>query len=331
MRHGRNLALPVHGAIAAADASAALRGGAGRGTLAPMIGIDWGTSSARAYRLAPGGAVLERREAALGILHVAPGGFPEALRSLAGDWIAAGERQVLLAGMVGSRQGWQEAPYVPCPAGLEALAGALVRIPFAEAEVRLVPGLSAEDGAGVPEVMRGEEVQLIGALDEAGPDALLCLPGSHAKWVGVEHGQIAWFQTSMTGEAYAALRGHTILGRMMEGDAVPGTAFDAGVARAADPGGLLHHLFGTRTLALFGRLAPADGGSYLSGLLIGHEVAANLPRNGPNGGVVHLIGTGPLMALYARAIVLRGGTATLGDADAAARGLARIGERTAWT
>jgi len=294
---------------------------------APMIGIDWGTSSARAYRLTPGGAVLERREAALGILNVPQGGFPDALRSLAGDWIAAGARRVLLAGMVGSRQGWQEAPYVSCPAGLDTLAGALVRVPFAEADVRLVAGVSAEDAAGVPEVMRGEEVQVLGVLAEAGPDALLCLPGSHAKWVRVERGQIAWFETSMTGETFAALRGHTILGRMMEGDAVPGAAFDAGVARAGDPGGLLHHLFGTRTLALFGRLAPADAASYLSGLLVGHEVAASLP----SGGHVYLVGTGPLMALYARAIMLRGGTAMPGDADAAAHGLARIGERAAWT
>ena len=295
-----------------------------------MIGIDWGTSSARAYRLAAGETVLERRETALGILHVPAGGFPDALQTLAGDWIAAGERRVLLAGMVGSRQGWQEAPYLSCPAGLDALAGALGCLPFAAADVRLVPGLSAEDGSGTPEVMRGEEVQVMGALGNTGPDALLCLPGSHAKWVRVAGGQVAGFETSMTGEAFAALRGHTILARMIEGDAVPGAAFDAGVARAADQGGLLHHLFGTRTLALFGRLAPADGASYLSGLLIGHEVGANLPRTGSNDGGVHLIGTGPLMALYERAIVLRGGTATPGDADAAARGLARIGERAAW-
>jgi 2-dehydro-3-deoxygalactonokinase len=299
-----------------------------------MIGVDWGTSSARAYRLAPGGAVLERREAAArGILHIAPGGFGEALREMAGDWIAGGERHVLLAGMVGSRQGWLEAPYLPCPAGLEEIAGALVPVPFADAEVRLVPGISAEDGAGVPEVMRGEEGQVLGALGGAlgasrgGADALVCLPGSHAKWVRVEGGRVAGFETSVTGEAYAALRGHTILGRMMEGDAAPGPAFDAGVARAADPGGLLHHLFGARTLALSGRLGPADGASYLSGLLIGHEVAASLPGDG---GRVHLVGAGPLMALYARAITLRGGAASLGDADAAARGLALIGERAAW-
>jgi len=298
-----------------------------------MIGVDWGTSSTRAYRLAtPGepavGAVLERREAPAGILHIPPGGFAAALREVVGDWIAAGERRVLLAGMVGSRQGWLEAPYLACPAGLEEIAGALVPVPFVDAEVRLVPGLRAEDGTGVPEVMRGEEVQVLGVLGTGGTvDPLVCLPGSHAKWVHVEGGQVVGFKTSMTGEAYAALRRHTILGRMMEGDAAPSPAFDAGVARAAYPGGLLHHLFGARTLALFGRLSPADGASYLSGLLIGHEVTASLPEGG---GRVHLVGAGPLMALYARAIALRGGMASLGDADAAARGLALIGERASW-
>ena len=227
-----------------------------------MIGIDWGTSSARAFRLARDGAVLERRETSLGILRVPPGGFAEVLQGLAGDWIAAGEDRVLLSGMVGSRQGWLEAPYLPCPAGIDALAGALVPVPFQGATVRLVPGLSAEDGSCVPEVMRGEEMQVMGVLGDAGPDALMCLPGSHAKWVRVEGGRITGFETSMTGEAFAALRAHTILGRMMEGEAEPGPAFDAGVARSSEPGGLLHHLFGARTLALFGRLAPADGPGY---------------------------------------------------------------------
>ncbi|KMO36471.1 2-keto-3-deoxy-galactonokinase [Methylobacterium variabile] len=296
-----------------------------------MIAVDWGTSSARAYRLGPDGAVLERREGAGGILRVPEGGFPAALAGMIGDWLAAGETRVLLSGMVGSRQGWQEAPYLACPAGLDDLAGAVVPVPFADATVRLVPGLSAGDAAGVPEVMRGEEVQVFGALTRPDEDALLCLPGSHSKWVRVESGRIAGFSTSMTGEAFAALKDHTILGRMMTGTAEPGPAFEAGVARAAEAGGLLHHLFGTRTLGLFGRLAPEDGASYLSGLLIGHEVTSALADGAATGlATVRLVGSGPLMALYGRAIVLAGGEAVAGDPDAAARGLALIGERSAW-
>lgn len=291
-----------------------------------MIAVDWGTSSARAYRLAPDGRVLARCEGAGGILRVPDGGFPAALTAMVGDWLAAGETRVLLSGMVGSRQGWQEAPYLACPAGLEDLAGAVVPLPFAGATVRLVPGLSAEDPAGTPEVMRGEEVQVFGALAGGTADALLCLPGSHAKWVRVEHGRIAGFTTHMTGEAFAALGGHTILGRMMTGPARVGPAFEAGIARAADEGGLLHHLFGTRALGLFGRLAPEDAASYLSGLLIGHEVASAMTQPA----LVHLVGSGPLMALYSRAIAFRGGEAVVGDPDAAARGLALIAERTEW-
>ncbi|WP_407524994.1 2-dehydro-3-deoxygalactonokinase [Methylobacterium oryzisoli] len=294
-----------------------------------MIAIDWGTSSARAYRLGSDGAVAERREGARGILHVPPGGFGQALDEMVGDWLRAGEAQVLLSGMVGSRQGWREAPYLPCPVGLDALAAGVIALPFeGAAQVRLVPGLSAADASGVPEVMRGEEVQVFGALREAGGDAWLCLPGSHAKWVEVRAGCIAGFSTSLTGEAFAALSAHTILARMIEGRPEPGPAFDAGVARSGEPGGLLHHLFGTRALGLFGRLAAGDGASYLSGLLIGHDVR----ENRPGGDVpVDLVGSGPLMALYARAIAGCGGRARSGDPDAAARGLTLIGERLAWT
>lgn len=294
-----------------------------------MIAIDWGTNSARAYRLGSGETasafVLDRRESASGILRVPPGGFADGLRAMVGDWLDAGETQVLLSGMVGSRQGWIEAPYLPCPAGLDDLASALVAVPFEGATVRLVPGLRTKDRSGVPEVMRGEEMQCLGAA--TGSEALLCLPGSHAKWVRIGGGRITGFETSMTGEAYAALRDHTILGRMMEGDAQPGAAFDQGVGRAAQPGGILHHLFGTRALALFDRLTPADAASYLSGLLIGHEVASSLPF----GAHVHIVGTPSLAVLYARAIEQSGGGATVGDADAAARGLALIGRRAAWT
>ncbi|MFH6784557.1 MULTISPECIES: 2-dehydro-3-deoxygalactonokinase [Methylobacterium] len=301
-----------------------------------MIAVDWGTSSARAYRLTPDGRLLERREGAGGILRVPEGGFPAALTAMVGDWLADGESRVLLSGMVGSRQGWQEAPYLACPAGLADLAGAVVPVPFEGATVRLVPGLSAEDAGGVPEVMRGEEVQVFGAiglgaigfgaLAPGEADGLLCLPGSHAKWVRVEGGRITGFSTHMTGEAFAALKDHTILGRMMTGTAEPGPAFEAGVARSGEAGGLLHHLFGTRALGLFGRLAPEDSASYLSGLLIGHEVAAAMARPA----LVRLVGSGPLMALYGRAISLKGGEAVAGDSDAAARGLALIGETTLW-
>jgi len=289
-----------------------------------VIGIDWGTTSLRAYRLAPGGLIHDRRDAPSGILTVPPDGFPAALHDIAGDWLNDGETRILLAGMVGSRQGWREAPYLPCPAGPAEIAAALTLLDFPRARVLLVPGISAYDSAGIPEVMRGEEVQLIGALRD---DALACLPGSHSKWADWTGGRIAGFTTHMTGEAFAALRHHTILGRLMRDAPPDDPAFDAGLARADQPGGLLHHLFGVRALGLAGQLPDAAAASYLSGLLLGHELRAALPA--PR--TVHLIGAGPLCNRYARAIGQRGGVVIRHDPDAAAAGLWTIGEHAAWT
>lgn len=291
-----------------------------------MIGVDWGTTSFRAFRLDAVGRILERRASQRGILSIEAGRFGEELQRQVGDWIANGEQRVLLSGMVGSRQGWQEAAYLPCPAGSAEIAAALVRVPFDDARVLLVPGLSHEDAAGTPEVMRGEETQIVGLLGDLGERGIACLPGSHSKWARIEGGRIAGFTTYLSGEAFAALRGHTILGRMMRDGPTDLAGFDHGVARSADPGHLLHHLFGVRTLGLFGRLTEADSASYLSGLLIGHEVRAALPA----GDRVHLIGAAALCALYGRAIGAAGGTPVMHDEDAAARGLALIGRDAAW-
>lgn len=289
-----------------------------------MIGIDWGTSSLRAYRLAADGAIADRREAPRGILAVPPGGFPEALIEVAGDWIANGEDRVLMCGMVGSRQGWVEAPYLPCPAGLDGLAAAAIRIPFDGAEVRLVPGLACRDRHGVPEVMRGEETQLLGAVAGAA-EATACLPGSHSKWARLAGGRVLGFTTHLTGEAFAALSAHTILARMMAPDAPHSpVAFARGVARARQGGGLLHHLFGLRAAALFGELTESEAASFLSGLLIGHEVADAL-EEGVAPPVV-LIGTAALAARYGAALDAFGVPHRTADPDAAARGLALISE-----
>lgn len=293
-----------------------------------MIVVDWGTSSFRAFRIADDGAIVDRRSSARGIMHVPDGRFAETLRNEVGDWLKAGENRVLLAGMIGSRQGWKEAPYVPCPAGAAELGAALVDVPFDGAQVKLVPGMNGVDLSGIAEVMRGEETQVVGALAAIGRDGLACLPGTHSKWVRVEEGRIVRFTSHMTGEAFGALRDHTILGRMMKDGAPNDEAFLAGVARSAEPGGLLHHLFGVRTQTLFGNLAETDGASYLSGILIGHELRAEL--GGMQGETVHLIGAPELVALYAQAIAACGSKAACHDGDASVRGLVMIGERTQW-
>jgi len=294
-----------------------------------MIGVDWGTTSFRAFRIARDGTIRDRRAGPRGILSIPDNRFAETLREEIGPWLAAGDDRVLLSGMIGSRQGWKEAHYLPCPAGAAEIAAALTDIPFDWGHVKLVPGLATEDEAGVPEVMRGEETQIVGCLAAMGGHGLACLPGSHSKWASVADGRISGFTTHLTGEAFAALRGHTILGRMMRDGAIDPARFDEGAARAADDGGLLHHVFGARTLALMGRMAETDTASYLSGILIGHEVRAALGTR--RGDVVQLIGTPDLTALYARAIEACGCYAERHDGEAAAHGLAAIGDHAAWS
>ena len=294
-----------------------------------MIGVDWGTSSFRAYRLGPNGQILDRATAHAGIMFVENGRFADMLRRTIQPWVNAGERHVLLSGMIGSRQGWVEAPYKPCPAGAADLASATIPVAYDGAEVRIIPGVTAEE-AGVPEVMRGEETQIIGALAEFGDAGLACMPGSHSKWVSVEGGKITAFSTYMTGEAFAAFSGHTILGRMMKVDApADADALRRGLARSADAGGLLRHLFGVRSLGLFGKLSEAASASYLSGLLLGHEVRAALAAN-PDRGPVVLIGDQKLCDLYAQAIAVCGGVSRLVNYEAAPAGLHRIGAAVQW-
>ncbi len=293
-----------------------------------MIGIDWATTSFRAFRMVPDGAIRDRK-ASGGTLSVQNGRFGDRLREEIGPWLAAGERHVLLCGMIGGRRGWIEAPYLSCPAGPAEIAAALIEVPFDWAQVKLLPGLTCTDAAGIPEVMRGEEAQVAGVLDRIGPAGLACIPGGQTKWARIEFGRIESFATHLTGEATAALRGHTILGRTIRDAAPDGAAFDAGLARSGQRGGLLHHVFGVRALALAGQLSDVAGASYLSGLLIGHEVRAALAE-APPATVVQLIGAPDLTAPYARAIEAVGGMAEPMNGEAVARGLALIGSHARW-
>ncbi len=306
---------------------------------AALFAIDWGTTSARAYRLEAGGRVAGERSAPLGIQQVKDGAFAAALATLLGDW--AGDSAPRIAcGMIGSRQGWAEAPYADCPAAYGELATALVQAPGGS--LAIVPGVTCVDAAGVPDVMRGEETQILGAMAQAaggdGPRRLIVLPGTHSKWAIVADGRIETFATYLTGELFAVLRDHSILGRMMASGAAAGpagAAFDRGVDRGLDrghaagtsPNGLLHDLFGARTLALFGTLEPAATADYLSGLLIGSELRegrAWAARRGVEGGVATLVGAPALTARYARALARAGTEVAAGPADAAARGLWQI-------
>jgi 2-dehydro-3-deoxygalactonokinase len=280
-----------------------------------LIGLDWGTSNARALRFDGGGKVLELREQPLGIMHVENGDFAGAFATLIGDWRAATPGvPVLMCGMIGSRQGWREASYAPLPADGDALASNFLAM--SELNAWIVPGVSGASLAGAPDVIRGEETQALGLMDLTGRQSgCLCLPGSHSKWVEIVDGRLTRFATFMTGETFAALKQHTILARMMEGTAHVPDAFAAGLARAQQPGGLLHHLFTVRTDGLFGTLAPAAAGSFLSGLLIGHEMIAATTAFAAREIVV--VGSEQLAAPYRSAIEAAGRTARVVAGEAA--------------
>jgi 2-dehydro-3-deoxygalactonokinase len=291
-----------------------------------VIAIDWGTSSFRAYRLNAAGAVLDKRSAALGILHVEGGRFAQALESQVQDWIEAGEQPIVMCGMIGSRQGWVEAPYVPCPAGVDGIANGMRGVEWLGRRGFIAPGLSSRDGEGVPDVMRGEETQILGVLDSLpASGAWICLPGTHSKWVEVKDRRILRFTTHMTGEVFAVLREHSILGRMMSGAATDLDWFDAGAQRAQQPGGLLHHLFGVRARGLFGELPDGAAASYLSGILVGHELAGVRSGDGP----VYLLGSSELAGLYQRALRQVGRACIALDPDAVVVGLFLLANRLA--
>ena len=275
---------------------------------AQLIGLDWGGTGFRAWLIGEGGTVLRSRQAPLGASVLSgDAAYAQALEQFTGDWQRARPELPLLAcGMVGSKHGWREVPYVSCPTDVRTLASQMT--PGAGG-LRIVPGLLDNPPDGPPDVIRGEETQIFGALalhpDLA--DATLVLPGTHSKWARVRGGQVLGFATQLTGELFAVLRSHSVLGRLMadeeEGGEIDLPAFLRGVDAAREQGaqGLLHQLFTVRSLGLTNRLASASAADYLSGLLIGHELAANLPMLAPTQALA-LIGEPALCVRYAQAL-----------------------------
>lgn len=267
--------------------------------------VDWGTTNFRAFAVAADGAVLRAHADDAGLLAIRDRGFEAQLLAALGPWLEAyGPRPVLMAGMVGAKTGWREAPYLPCPAGGQELAGALVAVPNrAGLAVSIVPGL-VDRGRAPGDVMRGEETLVLGFLQQH-PDyeGALLLPGTHSKCVRVADGRIHGFRTAMTGEVYRALLDHTILGQTAHAfEGTPDQEFDAGLDRGLAGLGLLQALFAVRTRALLDNLDAAANGAYLSGLLIGCELAALVDELKAQSGAVPLIGAAGLTGLYARAL-----------------------------
>lgn len=280
-----------------------------------LIGLDWGTTAMRAYLFDALGNVLATRASSDGIMRLPqPGGFEAAFEAACGDWLESSPNlPVIAAGMVGSAQGWREAPYVDTPADASALVAGIVRVTTGRGvALHIVPGVI--ERGDLPNVMRGEETQIVGALASAAIGgevrSLVGLPGTHAKWAVVRGERIESFHTFMTGELYSALREHTILGRTMIEPPAPDTqAFLRGVtvAKHAHRAGLLATIFSTRTLGLTGALGAQQQPDYLSGLLIGHELcglAALLESRGAAlaGEAPRLIGSAALCERYRLAL-----------------------------
>ena len=289
-----------------------------------LISVDWGTSSLRAYLADAEGAALAEIAAEKGALSLREGEHEPYLASLLRDWKTRHPLlPVIASGMVGARQGWIEAPYASCPAGFAEIAAATVIAPSAAlGGVRIVPGVSFRDARGAPDVMRGEETQILGALAaELRDEGVFVLPGTHSKWAQVEGGRIVGFETYMTGEAFAALKDHTVLGRMMAPaiEQAEPVGFAHGVDAAAAlrcAGDLLHAAFMTRTFGLFGQLAPDQLAEYLSGLLVGAEIVAG--ARGAKSATV--IGAPALVERYQRAGARLGVELTSAPANCATLG-----------
>lgn len=244
---------------------------------ARLIALDWGTSNLRASLLGEGGQLLDRRAAPGGVMAVPERRFEPVLRELCADWLDTLGCPVIASGMIGSRQGWQEAPYLACPATLAQAASQLTRLALQGGGVlHIVPGLCCIGEDGVDDVMRGEETQLWGA--DLAPGRCAVLPGTHAKWVWTgDDGRIERFQTWLTGELFGLWTRHGILGRLMEFGHDSPQDYARGVRLGLAEHASAHHvIFAARTAGLMGRVAPQGLPDYLSGLLVGIEIGSAL-------------------------------------------------------
>jgi 2-dehydro-3-deoxygalactonokinase len=297
--------------------------------LAPLcIAVDWGTSRFRAYLVAHDHSVLDRIASDDGMSTVDDGDFAALLKRHCGAWIAVTPGiPVVMAGMVGSRNGWREVPYVPCPAGLGEIAAGIQRFDAGDGlMVAIVPGLTVNDGTTF-DVMRGEETQILGTGTD---DAVVILPGTHSKWATVEGGRIVSFRTFMTGEVYGLLRTQSIL-RLLSDDegADQATTFDdaafaGGLVASRRAGGILHQAFSARTGVLAGDMSGSDVGPFLSGLLIGTEIREGSAFS-PTGRTHILIADGVVARGYRLALEEAGfATVTIDPQQAFVDGVLRL-------
>jgi len=268
--------------------------------------VDWGTSRFRLWLLDHDGTVLAERQSDRGMSTLEPADYEAELEAALGAVDAPDGLPVVICGMAGSAKGWIEAPYADLPARPAEIAGAAVPVPSTTRDIRMLPGLAQRDPAA-PDVMRGEETLLLGLMLGGIRDGLVCMPGTHSKWVRFEDGIVTGFSTVMTGELYALLARHSTLAHAIgdaEAVAADDPAFAGAVADAlAEPTRISGTLFSVRAGPLLGTLPPEDAAARLSGLLIGLEIAAARIEPGTE---IALVSEGKLAKLYRRALSIAG-------------------------
>ena len=284
--------------------------------------VDWGTSSLRLWLIGSDGGVLGERRSGEGMTTAARAGFSGILQAHLAALAAPDDLPVIVCGMAGARQGWVEAGYIDTPAALSAILTGAVIVPGERRDVRILPGL-AQRSQEAPDVMRGEETQLLGALDaERGGEQIVCMPGTHSKWVRVAAGTVTGFSTFMTGELFDVITKHSILAHAVSGAAdMPAdkAAFEAAVAAAfARPALATSLIFGARAGQLLHGLSPAAAEARLSGTLIGVEIAGAL-SGGLSRPSLTLVASGRLQGLYESAFDALALAYRTIDADAAVR------------
>ncbi len=270
------------------------------------IAVDWGTSNMRGWAMSASGSVLAEASSDQGMSKLSQDGFEGALLDLAGDWIS-GPTTVIACGMIGSRQGWVEAPYstAPCPTLPEGFVRAATK--NQDLQVHVIPGIKQTDPA---DVMRGEETQIAGFLARnANWDGVICLPGTHTKWVHVSADEVVSFQTFMTGELFDTIASQTILRHAMNSPDWDNDAFQTGLSDGmARPERLAARLFSLRAESLLNDMASGVARARLSGLLIGAELTAAKPYW--LGQQIAVIGEGSLSKLYVAALATQSVPAT---------------------
>lgn len=272
-----------------------------------FIAIDWGSTNFRAFRVGEDGSVRDKHAEPLGIADLSKQQMGDVIESLVRRWPAESDA-LYCCGMIGSTIGWEEVPYLSCPIKPDQLVRHSPVLTIRNNRVRISPGLACKSVFGPPDVMRGEELQYLGALTlvprlQTG-HGLLCMPGTHTKWVAVDRGVLLHFSTSMVGDIFNALRKNSLLKHHLTADSTASPAFEEGVEYGRSGGGLSRMLFSVRSRSVTRELPNANAASYASGIMIGNDVADALDayREYANDVPIVLIGNPSLCTLYQTAL-----------------------------